>query len=42
MILENKLNIQDAILLAKEEERISKQKAVQLLKAGWIRWKRVQ
>ena len=36
MILENKLNIQDAILLAKEEERISKQKAVQLFESGML------
>jgi cell filamentation protein len=36
MILENKLNIQDTILLAKEEERISKQKAVQLFESGML------
>ena len=36
MILENKLNIKSEIELAKEEERISKLKAIELFKSGYL------
>lgn len=36
MILKNKLNITDSVLLAREEERISKSKAVKLFETGLI------
>ena len=34
MTLNNKLNITDSVELAKEEERISKRKAVELFESG--------
>ena len=36
MILENKLGLSDASELAREEERISKKKAVELFESGMI------
>ena len=36
MILENKLNITDEIELAREEERISKQKAKEMFENGFL------
>lgn len=36
MLLENKLGITDAVELAREEERISKKKAVELFESGYL------
>lgn len=36
MTLENKLNITDSVLLAREEERISKQKAVKMFESDFL------
>ena len=36
MTLENKLGIVDSALLAKEEERISKKKAAEMFKTGYL------
>ncbi len=35
-MIENKLNITDSVLFAREEERISKQKAVELFESGYL------